>query len=400
MNYEGRRELNTATVNRIVPTDNMRQGILRFRDAAGNMISYNLATSLQCGTGGNSACDPRGLGLNPLINQIWSKYEPVGNNPSLGDGSTPSASRGRCALPAQSNFGVIRVDHAFGPNWQFNSSYRQYVETSAVGNRQVDIGGLLPGDTLGQIASTSSIPRQPRYFVVGLTGLLTPSLTSETSVSYMRDWWYWKTAGSFPQVPGTTGSLMIGGDNDNELQPVTYRTGTARQRAWDSHSPGVRENISWQKGTHLLRAGATYDHTNVSFWRDDGQGSLTVPEYNISVTSGLNIPATYRPPTCAGTLTTNCLPSNQASNWNSAYAQMLGMVDQAVQLGTRGSRSRRQSGGHRALDEVNWSMYTSLCHRFVAHPAHTDHQLRFELGRGRAGAGSHRQADHGGDGEQ
>jgi hypothetical protein len=48
-----------------------------------------------------------------------------------------------------------------------NLCYRRYTETAAVGNRLVDIGGLLPGDTKGRIASTSSIPRQPRYFVAG-----------------------------------------------------------------------------------------------------------------------------------------------------------------------------------------------------------------------------------------
>ena len=358
VNYEGRRELNSATVNRVVPTDTMKQGILRFRDAAGNVISYNLATSTQCGSNGSSVCDPRQIGLNPLIGQMWNKYEPEGNNPTLGDGLNTTGFTGAAGLPESSNFGVVRLDHAFGPNWQFTSSYRHYVEMAAVGNRQVDIGGELAGDTKGQIASTSSIPRQPRYFVAGLTGMVTPSLTSETSFSYLRDWWYWKTAGSFPQVAGTTGSMMVGGDNDNELQPITYRTGTARQRAWDSHSPGVRENLSWQRGTHLLRFGATYDRTRAVFWRDDGQGSLTVPEYNISVTSGINIPSTYRPPTCAGALTTNCLPSNQASNWNTEYAEMLGMVDQAVLLGTRGSNLAANPQGTVLSTDVNWGIYS------------------------------------------
>src|SRR5271157_642339 len=174
VNYEGRRMLNSATVNRLVPTDTMKQGILRFRDAAGNIIPYNLATSSQCGPNGNSICDPRQIGLNPLINQMWSKYEPTGNNPSLGDGLNTIGFTGPVGLPVSSNFGVIRLDHSFGANWQFTSSYRHYVETAAVGNRQVDIGGLLPGDTKGQIASTSSIPRQPRYFVAGLTGMVTP----------------------------------------------------------------------------------------------------------------------------------------------------------------------------------------------------------------------------------
>jgi len=59
-NYEGRRLSNIVQVRRTVPLDTLKQGLLRFRDASGNIISYNLANSTQCGTNGNSVCDPRG----------------------------------------------------------------------------------------------------------------------------------------------------------------------------------------------------------------------------------------------------------------------------------------------------------------------------------------------------
>ena len=88
MNYEGRRLVASTQVSRLVPSDTLRQGILRFRDAAGNIVSYNLAASTTCGAQGNSACDPRGLGLNPLVNTLWSKYEPAGNDFTQGDGLT------------------------------------------------------------------------------------------------------------------------------------------------------------------------------------------------------------------------------------------------------------------------------------------------------------------------
>jgi hypothetical protein len=61
------------------------------------------------------------------------------------------------------------------------------------------------------------------------------------------------------------------------------------------------------------------------------------PAYLITQTSGLNIPATYRPPSCTATVTTNCLPANQNSNWNNLYPQALGLVDQGLVVGARGS---------------------------------------------------------------
>ena len=100
---------------------------------------------------------------------------------------------------------------------------------------------------------------------------------------------------------------------------------------------GLRDNVSWQKGTHLVRAGGTFSRASVNFFRDDGQVGLVKPAYLITQTSGLNIPAAYRPPACSASLTTNCLPSNQNSNWNNLYAQALGLVDQGLVVDARGS---------------------------------------------------------------
>jgi hypothetical protein len=57
-------------------------------------------------------------------------------------------------------------------------------------------------------------------------------------------------------------------------------------------------------------------------------------------------------------LGTNCLPFNQTSAWNSLYAQTLGMVDQAVQLGTRGSDLAANYAGTVLSTDVRWSTYS------------------------------------------
>src|SRR5947209_10551668 len=336
MNYEGRRLAASSQISRLVPTDTLRQGILRFRDAAGNIIPYNLATSSACGAQGNSACDPRGLGLNPLVNSLWSKYEPAGNDSTQGDGLNTIGFSAPLPLPISSNFGVVRLDHSFGSKWQAFGSYRIYKEISAV-NRQVDIGGLLPGDVKGQPASTANIPRQPRYVVLGVTGVLTPNLTNEANAGYVREWWYWNTASVFPQVPGTSAALEIGGNSVNGLVPVNLQTGGARTRLWNGHNYNLRDNLTWLKGTHLIRGGATFSRAAVRFFRDDGQVGLVKPAYLIQQSTGLNIPASYRPPACTATVTSNCLPSSQNSNWNSFYAEALGLVDQGLVVGARGS---------------------------------------------------------------
>lgn len=357
MNYEGRRLVATQQYSRIVPTDTLREGILRFRDANGNIVAYNLATSAQCGPQGNSACDPRGLGLNPLISQLWSKYEPEGNDSTQGDGLNTTGFSAALPLPISSNFGVMRMDHSFGSKWQAFASYRIYKELSAV-NRQVDIGGLFPGDVKGQPASVANIPRQPRYVVLGLTGTLTPNLTNELNLSYVRDWWYWNTASAFPQVPGTAAALELGGNTANSLLPINLNTTGARTRLWDGHNYNLADNITWLKSTHLVRAGGSFSHSSVNFSRDDGQVGLVEPAYLIQQSTGLNIPPAYQPPACTNTLKANCLPSNQASTWNSLYAQALGIVDQGLQVGVRDSNLGGLPPGTRLFNDVDYDSFS------------------------------------------
>src|SRR5262249_33454426 len=118
---------------------------------------------------------------------------------------------------------------------------------------------------------------------------------------------------------------------------VPGERGVARRRLWNGHNYNLRDNVTWLKGTYLIRAGGTFGRSAVRFFRDDGQVGLVRPAYLIQQSTGLNIPANYRPPTCTATLTSNCLPSNQNSNWNNLYAEVLGLVDQGLVVGARGS---------------------------------------------------------------
>ena len=329
-NYEGRRRRDYTQVTRTVPTDTLKQGILRFRDGTGNIVSYNLKTANVCGPGGNLPCDPRGIGLDPAINQMWSTYMPAGNDSSTGDGLNTIGFSSPVSLPNNSDFTVIRLDHALTQNWTFTGSYRYYTE-SRTESRQTDIGGLVSGNQKGQAASTAEIPREPRYVVLGLTGQITPMVTSETNFSYLRDYWYWKTDSARPQLSGIAAALNL----PNDMTPTNLAVGSIRQREWRGHHYTFNENMSWVKGNHLLQFGGSYRRNAIQFFRDDQQSALTVPMYFITAGSGLNIPTNYRPPSCSSTVTTNCLPSAQVSTWNNLYAASLGLMDRAVQVGTR-----------------------------------------------------------------
>ncbi len=339
--YEGRRRNDYSQISRTVPTDTLKQGILRYKDASGNIISYNLATAKLCGSTGNLACDPRGLGLNPLVSQIWNKYMPAGNDASTGDGLNTIGFSAPGKFPNKDDFAVVRLDRNLNTNWSFMASYRYFKQEHNVGDRQMDIGGLLPGDKLGVPSSPASIPRLPRYLVLGLTGRLTPTITDQFTFSYLRDYWFWKTDGSRPQVAGTDSALNIAGN----MNPLDLTVGLVRQREWRAHNWTWADNLTWVKGNQLLEFGGSVRRNATQFWRDDAQSAVAQRVYMLTNGSYLNIPSTYQPPICSSSVTINCLPSGQVSSWNNLYSGILGLVDRATLVATRDANFKINSTG-------------------------------------------------------
>ena len=207
--YEGHRFPQSSTVSRIVPTDSLRAGTLRFSDSSGIVRDYPLATSTSCGPGNASACDPRGLGLNPVVSALWS-HLPRGNDSTVGDGLNTIGFRSTVRTPSSSDYGIGRIDHNFSDNWHFMGSVR-YSEATSLLNSQVDFGGLLKGDSLGKPVAIHSESSQPHYFVAGLTGQIKPTITNDLRFGYLRDWWWFPGVLPFPQVSGIVGAIEAAG---------------------------------------------------------------------------------------------------------------------------------------------------------------------------------------------
>ncbi len=319
-NFEERRRSDANFITRIVPTASLRQGFLYGISLQPGNIDQ------KCGPSGTGSCDPRNLGMNPAIRQLW-QLEPPGNDTSLGDGVNTIGFSGFARFPVNDYLGVLRVDHSFGSRLHWTANYRHYREDAGF-LRQVDIGGVLPGDVNGAPKVLSSIPRQPRYFVTGLTANMTPYLTNDFHVSWLRDWWEWVSMPPFPQVAGVPAALVPGGDTVNALVPLNIDTQNARTRLWNSHGMDFRDDASWVRGNHLFQFGGSFKHTWVFFRRDDGQqnSQKTLQYFMGNTIGGISFPSSIRPPG---------LPSSQISNWNNLYAQVLGMTDAASILRAR-----------------------------------------------------------------
>jgi len=131
-NYEGRRFPNVTTIDRLVPTPLMRAGVIQVQNSAGQIIPYNLnprpvsvgGVAYQPAMCGANLCDPRGIGLNPLVSDIWNKYMPLPNDPQAADRYNTQGYLAPLRLPLSSNFMAARIDHDFGQNWRLMTGYR------------------------------------------------------------------------------------------------------------------------------------------------------------------------------------------------------------------------------------------------------------------------------------
>jgi hypothetical protein len=333
-NFEGYRNPSKADFEATVPSALMRKGIIQVADKSGTYVAYNLNPTAvtvngityqpaKCGPN-STPCDPRGIGLNPIVDQLWSKYMPDPNDPQYGDTYNTQGYRTTISLPERYNIFVSRIDHDFGPKWHFMSSYRYY-KYNANGTSQVDIGGLL-GGAKGEARSVYTTPNEPWTFVAGLTTSVTNRLTNDFRYAHVRNLWAYGSAMAPPQLPGLAGAIEIGGETAAALIPYNVNNQSVRAREWNGHDHQLRDDVTYLHGDHLLQFGGSYQRNFDQMYRtDNGVGIMSALVYQIYDT-GIAIGSPYQP---AG------LSSSSLTSWNHLYAEVLGLVNQPQALFTR-----------------------------------------------------------------
>jgi hypothetical protein len=302
-----------------VPTDSLRAGVLRFRDAAGNVNSYDVR-----------AMDPRGLGLNPVVSSLWTMLPP-GNDPSRGDGLNTIGFTAEADTSFESDALVLRLDQNFSSNWRLDANYR-LGSIREVGAAQADIGGLLPGNTRGTPVGTEDLPREPRFAAVGVTGQLSPTFLNDTRFSFVRAFLAFTRVSPFAQVAGTNIAMDVGGLDE----PLDVAIAQARSQVANAHNYQIVNNSTWTRDKHTVLFGGTWRREYWYFLRNEQlAGSLTSPVANVNTGSFVTIPANLRPPTCSAAIPTGCLVAADVNSFGQLYAGALGMVDNISVLAMR-----------------------------------------------------------------
>ena len=361
-NYEGSRFPNEGTYERLVPSKLMRAGVIQVPDASGKYIPYNLNPTpvtvdgvtyqpASCPNSPNGLCDPRAIGLNPIVKQIWSKYMPLPNDPQWGTGDTYNTMGflSKIKTPLTGDNYVTRIDHQFSDKWHFMASYR-YNRTINVSTAQVDIGGALPGTEFGKPISTATRPQISGFITAGLTTNITPRVTNDFRFHYLRQFWQWGTAQAPPQLPGLGGAVEIGpgdatsAESTNALIPYNVNTQSIRLRFWDGQDKQVSDNVTMIKGHHLFQFGGSYWRNFYYHMRtDNGVGQNNQIVYWLGHFGQLNFPSAYIPST---------VPSAQYRNYQNLYAEVLGIVSQSQVVYTRaGSNLELQPIGSAAYNQ-------------------------------------------------
>lgn len=345
LNYEGRNFSRPFDVTRIVPTDTLRRGIVRFRDNAGNVVAYDLANSSLCGSGNNVRCDPRRLGLSSSVAALWSVLPP-GNDPSSGDGLNTIGYRSTADAPLENDYVVARYDHGLNDNWWLNASATFSRRLSTLGGpnglrQQLDIRGKRP-------IFTGESPLRGQNFTFGLTGSFSGTSTASLRLGWTRD-----RQSSTPispsavanllAIPGTNTiagpvALNIGGGNLDQLvsEPIDVDSQRGRTQSNDNELFQLVYDGTWIRGAHSTQFGFNGRHILTRHIRNDKVlGSLASLVADVSRGSNIIIPASSRPPTCSTPAQANCLRASDVAQWDALFAGVTGLIDSVSILTVR-----------------------------------------------------------------
>lgn len=301
-NYEGRRLPGTEKATRLVPTDSLKSGILKFRDASGGLININPSTF-----------DPRHLGANAGILRALQLLPPPNDN-SVGDGLNTGGFTSNFPANLTSDFGVLRLDSQVTSKWAVEAK-GALQEQEQTGAFQVDLVNKKGGAT--------TVTR-PRDLTLAAIGTLRPNLVNEVRYGYVVDNSIFNrisptTIAGFNVATAIAGSFLD--------QPIDVDTQRARKQSAISAVNQFLDNATWTKGSHTMQFGGDFRRIRTFHFRDDKViGSVTTPVAGIGANGNVVIDPSERPAS---------LQPGDITRYNQLYSALLGIVDSVSYLAVR-----------------------------------------------------------------
>jgi hypothetical protein len=274
LNYEGYRQAEEGSEQRIVPSDTLRQGIVLYQCATPSQCpggpiagtSFSAPAGFQALTPANlTSMDPLGIGPNSvMLNYLNSFPEP--NDLSLGDNHNFVGFRFRGGIPTTNNWYIARVDYKLTSSGNHGLFWR-----GALRNDRHSVSPYLPGEpSLGTTVDFS------KGFTVGYTGTIRQNLLNNFRYGYTR------------QSIGVLGNndtdpfVFFRGLNDNST-PANSSLAVTRSFKYQTPVHNIVDDVSWIRGRHTFQFG-----TNIRFIRNPRENFLSSFSDACTNSSGLD----------------------------------------------------------------------------------------------------------------
>lgn len=275
-NYEAFRLRQTTPTQRVILTPEARQGILRYRNAAGQVQSFNVLTGQQ-------------TTADPFVQSLLGQVPAQGNFTGLGDGLNTTGYSFNARNNTTRDNVTGKVDYYLSTRHTFSGSY--------IYNRDIQ-----------------DRPTSGSFYTVE------PPIYNDNGGNFMSAAWRWNPAPSITNELRGGMNLLKGtfkrrGDlpaffianNSNNL-PLIFNSpvNETMPEGRDTNTYSIQDNATWVKGRHSFAFGF-----QATLWRTAVFGYAgTVPTYTLSVNSA-NIPQGFAPGDIPGANATDTNTGNR-----------------------------------------------------------------------------------------
>jgi hypothetical protein len=323
-NFEPRRFFQSVQGEHLVPSQNLRNGIINI----GGTL-YNLKTSTVCGPNANQPCDPRGIGISPTVQALWNLL-PQGNDPTQGDGVNILGYKYNAPAPLTNDSVSFRLDHKFGSNLNFFGRYAYSRLLNPAGENQVDLRGA----SNGTARLSGKLVQLGDGATTGVDWIIRSNLINSTHFGWIRsrqnnDTIKASALAAQYNLPGTNSTdgpvnllpghfgapfapnlVAIPVDSDGVTSPRGKEYGTSIQ---------LRDDLNWIKGTHTFAFGGDVRWLPFYYQADD---KVQSPRNSLQAILDAGVGNSFLSITNAADA-----PPGHPANWDHLYAAALGLVD-------------------------------------------------------------------------
>jgi hypothetical protein len=240
--YNGRRDTLSNLVERLVPRDSFRGGILNYTNTSGVITPLSSAQV--------ASMDPQGVGFNPALfdptTGLFNTRYPHANDLAVGDKMNTAGYRFNAPFPYSENDYVQRVD------FTLNSKMKLWGKGSFTRTNGTESAIQFPGDP-----ETYPFLDQSYTWVVGHVWTLNNTMVNQASYGEVFENY------NFPNTynpEGPTQYQTFGGNGTGGaiLTPPYGSAVNAQGRTYPV--PVFRDDFSWDKGKHTFQFGGTFKY--------------------------------------------------------------------------------------------------------------------------------------------